>query len=153
MKLLSWNANGLGKGPAGQAKANWLLSHLDSHPDIAALAIQETHCQDVSQMAQAIHDMELKYTLIHTPATDGDTHAGILLVVSKEYSIESKQVLIEGRVLYVCLLSSIHQTNLGPLICNSGHSVNPYHGLLKSMLILTNFFRNNLTCSAKPVRT
>merc|ERR1711954_149774 len=55
-------------------------------------------------MAQAIHDMELKYTLIHTPATDGDTHAGILLVISKEFIVENQQVLIEGRVLSVRLL-------------------------------------------------
>ena len=116
MKLISWNANGLKSGPVGQRKADWLLSYMGSHNDIVALAVQETHCQDVAHLAQAIHDMKLKYTVIHSPSTDGDERAGVLLVISKEYKVEDEQHLIQGRVLRVRLLSTIYQTNLDVIV-------------------------------------
>ena len=98
MRILSWNSNGLKRGGvSSQAKANWLLNYLDTHSDFGLLAIQETHCQDGDQMAQAIYDMELKYTVIHSPAIDGDEYAGIMLVISKEFVVEEEQRVIEGR--------------------------------------------------------
>ena len=112
MRVSSWNADGLKKGPVGQPKANWLLTYLDSNPDIAVLAIQETHCQDVTNLAQAIHDIELKYTVIHSPPIHGDEYAGIMLVISKEMFVESEEVIIEGRVIKARLLNTIYQTNL-----------------------------------------
>ena len=112
MRVSSWNADGLKKGPVGQPKANWLLTYLDSNPDIAVLAIQETHCQDVTDMAQAIHDMELKYTVIHSPAIDGDEYAGIMLVISKDFVVEATDIRIQGRVMRIRIRSTIYQTNL-----------------------------------------
>ena len=112
MRVSSWNADGLKKGPVGQPKANWLLTYLDSNPDIAVLAIQETHCQDVTDMAQAIHDMELKYTVIHSPATDGNEYAGIMLVISKDFVVEATDIRIQGRIMRIRLRSTIYQTYL-----------------------------------------
>ena len=117
MRILSWNSNGLKRGGASsQAKANWLLNYMDTHSDLALLAIQETHCQDGDLMAQAIYDMELKYTVIHSPAIDGDEHAGVMLIISKEFEVEDEERIIEGRVMRVRLLNKIYQTNLDIIV-------------------------------------
>ena len=62
MRFLTWNASGLLKNGVNQAKADWLLSYLNNHSDIAALAIQETHCQNIDRFCQAIHD--ISYTAL-----------------------------------------------------------------------------------------
>ena len=69
----------------GQAKADWLLSYLHSTSDIAVLSIQETHCISDDQLALSIHEMKNRFKIIHSPATDEDSRAGVLIAVSKEF--------------------------------------------------------------------
>ena len=109
MKFLSWNAGGVrGSGP-GQAKADWLLTHLHSMSDIAVLAIQETHCITDDQLALSIHEMNSRYKIIHSPATDADSYAGVLFAVSKEFAVENEQILLDGRVLSIRLRSLVYE--------------------------------------------
>ena len=119
MKISTWNANGL-INKKGQEKADRLLTYLQSNPDIAVLVLQETHCQDENRFAQAIHDIKLNYTAIHSPPTDGDGYAGVMLIISKEFKVEIVRTVIEGRVLYVRLESEIYGTTLD-VIAYYGH--------------------------------
>ena len=109
MKITTWNANGVSR-KNNQAKVDWLLTYLQLNPDIAVLALQETHCQDDSEYSQALHDIKLKYTVIHSPSQDGDGFAGVMLIISKEYKVLIEQTVIAGRVLYVRLESEIYGT-------------------------------------------
>merc|ERR1712002_207617 len=112
MRFLAWNASGLLKNGVNQVKADWLLSYLNNHSDIAALAIQETHCQNIDRFCQAIHDISDKYSVVHSFPVDGDEWAGIMIIISKEYEIISQHNIIEGRVLCVRIKSLIYQTEM-----------------------------------------
>ena len=69
MKITTWNANGVSR-KNNQAKVDWLLTYLQLNPDIAVLALQETHCQDDSEYSQALHDIKLM--------TEGSMEDGLL---------------------------------------------------------------------------
>ena len=73
MRFLTYNAGGLkGRGQHGQQVASWLLSLLDNGADIGALALQETHCRDDGELCQAVRDMGVRYTVVHSPAVGDD---------------------------------------------------------------------------------
>ena len=111
MKISTWNSNGL-----NQLKADWLLTYLKTNSDVVVFALQETHCQDDNAFPQAIKDIKLNYTVIHSPPIDGDTYAGIMLIISKEFKIETQQIVIDGRVMYVRLESVIYGSNLDVVV-------------------------------------
>ena len=116
MRFLTWNAGGVrGSGP-GQARADWLLSHLHSASDIAVLSIQETHCSNDAQLAQGIHDMSNRFSIFHSPATDGDNHSGILVAVSKEFVIEDQRILLEGRVMLIKTRSLVYENVMDVIV-------------------------------------
>ena len=111
MKISTWNPNGL-----NQKKADWLLSYLKTNPDVTIFALQETHCQDDNAFPQAIHDIKLNYTVIHSPPSDGDNHAGVMLIISQEFKLETQQIVIDGRVMYARLKSVIYESTLDVVI-------------------------------------
>ena len=106
VRFLSFNAGGLRRGNDGaQRRGSWLLHQLEVGADIGVLALQETHCRDEGDFCQAVLDMRLRYGWVHSGPRDGDTHAGVGLLVSREYRIVTSEVLRVGRVLAVTLES------------------------------------------------
>ena len=107
MRFLTYNAGGL-VGPVAQAKGDWLLSYLCNNGDVGALAVQETHCGESDQFCQAVRDMGDRFSVVHSPAVDGDGYAGVMLVISREFRVEEERVLIGGRVMAVRVASVVY---------------------------------------------
>ena len=102
MRFLTYNAGGLtGRGQRGQRVASWLLSLLDGGADIGALALQETHCREDGELCQAVRDMGVRYTVVHSPAVGDDGWAGVALVISREFEVIEERVMLAGRVMTV----------------------------------------------------
>ena len=108
MRFLTYNAGGLGRGPVAQSKGDWLLSYLCNNGDVGALAIQETHCGESGQFCQAVRDMGDRFTVVHSPAADGDGYAGVMLVISREFKVEEERVMIGGRVMAVRVANVVY---------------------------------------------
>ena len=60
--------------------------------------------------------MTNRFNIVHSPATDGDSHAGILMAVSKEFSIENKSIYLEGRVMSVRMRSLVYDNVLDVIV-------------------------------------
>jgi exonuclease III len=80
VKFLTWNSGGMRKG-TGQRAGDWLLGLLGKDEGVAAVGIQESHCLEDADLCQAVVDMRARYTVIHSPAAEGDTYAGVCLVL------------------------------------------------------------------------
>ena len=88
MRLWTYNAGGLKRNtPGGQKKASWLLGALRRETDVVAVGLQETHCSSDDDLCQAMLDLSDQWHLVHAPARQGDGHAGVAMLISKEYSL------------------------------------------------------------------
>ena len=97
LRIVCWNSAGL--RASAESTPNKIAFFDNKYPNgnFGIAAFVETHHKDESEIPDEIKQYMTTHHLLHTPTPAGETHNGIIVLISKQYSILSKEILIEGR--------------------------------------------------------
>ena len=133
MRFLTYNPNGLGGGPRARYKGSWILSYIQRGSDIGAVALQETHCSDIEQLCQPMQDMRLSHHVLHSGHAEGDTYAGVCLVISREFEVVNERVLSAGRLMVVRVRSVVFLCEMDLVVVYGYPGAAGTPGLIRSL--------------------
>ena len=105
-KVICWNSAGL-RASAGSTPAK--VAFFDKefpNGNFALAAFIETHHKNEDDFPEEIKAYLVTHHLIHTPTSAGETHSGIIVLISKEYKIISRKDVIAGRLLNIHIVHS-----------------------------------------------
>ena len=98
-KFVFWNSSGIKeKSPRTDAKLTFFDKEFpNSSFDIAAFV--ETHHRNSNETPELINQFKSHYHLVYSPTPDGQSHAGALVLISKEFEILKTDYGIPGRLI------------------------------------------------------
>ena len=104
LKVSCWNSAGC-RASAGST-ADKMLYFQNQFPkhDFSIAAFIETHHKNREDLPEDLLHYENSHHLIHTP-TQNETHAGIVVLLSRQFDIKSQSEVIPGRLLNIKFLS------------------------------------------------
>ena len=149
-----WNCSGLLPSSFASEK----MSFIGTLADFDVLILIETHHKDLKDISPLLRSYDLTHEVLHTEAPTDDPYAGILVLVSKAYSLLNPSVLLPGRLLNFSLENGMERHNLSVLYGYTGSQATPanmgrisellknYHRPTDNNLILgdLNFVDNDL---------
>ena len=107
LSINCWNCQGLGaRSYNTQAKMDFLETHFSSSPfDI--LGLLETHHRDDDDIPILIQNYSITHHVTHTPMHESDSSGGIVVIISKIFTVLDNSVHLPGRILTITLQHSI----------------------------------------------
>ena len=96
-KFVSWNCCGLREGSlrTDEKLAFFDKEFQNSNFDVACFV--ETHHRDANDIPEMISQFKSHYHLVHTPTPTGESHAGIIALVSKSFELSNTDILVARR--------------------------------------------------------
>ncbi len=118
-KVVCWNCGGLRHhSPATQDKMDFFHTQYPTS-NFSVLAFLETHHRHEEDFPPYLLELASTHTLIHTPADPHQTHAGIIIFISKDYAVTTSSIVVPGRVVNLQLRHTL---------LSSEHNVTVYYG-------------------------
>ena len=101
--MICWNSAGI--RASANSTADKMLYFQNQFPkrDFSIAAFIETHHKNKEDLPEDLLLFENSHHLIHTP-TQNETHAGIVVLLSRQFDIKSQSEIIPGRLLNIKLL-------------------------------------------------
>ena len=108
-KGLAWNCGGLTSTNLSRNKAMYFEKEFRNDFDVAFFL--ETHHKTESEIPPEILRYENTHHIIHSTVADGETYAGIIGLLTKDYDIIDTKHLIQGRILNIKVQQKNDKTN------------------------------------------
>ena len=97
-KGIMWNCGGLRRDTASTySKVMYFEKNFKNKFDF--FFFLETHHKNKSELPDEILRYEDTHHIIHSETKEGDTHTGIIGLISKEYTVDEIEQLVQGRIL------------------------------------------------------
>ena len=101
LSIVLWNSAGLRPTTSSTDQKLAFFDKEFKHTRFDVAVFVETHHKAVDPFPQEIIDYSEQYYIHHTPSTKKHTHAGIMILINKKFSVTHTQVLIPGRLLHL----------------------------------------------------
>ena len=98
LKTIVWNCASLRTG-AAQSQDKALYFEKEHKKSFQVAFFVETHHKSLADITPEILRYQTDYHIVHSPVSDAETHAGIIGLISKKYSIVETKDLLPGRIL------------------------------------------------------
>ena len=98
LRTIVWNCASLRTG-AAQSQDKALYFEKEHKKNFQVAFFVETHHKSLTDFTPEILRYQTDYHIVHSPVSDAETHAGIIGLISKKYSIVETKDLLPGRVL------------------------------------------------------
>ena len=99
-KVVCWNSAGLRASADSTAEKMAYFDAEFPHSNFAIAAFVETHHKNEDDLPEELAYYSTTHNVYHTPTHD-ETHAGIIVIISKEYRVVSITEAIPGRLLNI----------------------------------------------------
>ncbi len=76
------------------------------------LALIETHHRDEDDFPEEIKFHQKTHHLTHSPASEGDTHGGIIVIVANYFDVTDTNIVIPGRLINMKLCNKNDNSNI-----------------------------------------
>ena len=96
IKCAMWNCSGILPSSSAKEKMDFINTCTSSDFDI--LVLIETHHKVLDDISTALHRYKNKSRVIETGVLEGDTYAGIVVLVSSKLTVLEETELIKGRL-------------------------------------------------------
>ena len=98
-KIVFWNSAGLRASAQRTAEKLAFIDKEFPHGKFDKAAFVETHHKNEEDLPDEIREYATHHHLIHTPTPETHTHSGIVVLISKEFEISRKSIILPGRLL------------------------------------------------------
>ena len=100
-KIVTWNCNGL-KANAASTKEKLGFFDKEFPNGLFSIAVFiESHHRNIDDIPLALREYDSTHNLFHTPAPPGHSHRGIIVLISKAYTVLSWREVIPGRLINI----------------------------------------------------
>ena len=99
-KIICWNSGGLRATANSTPEKMTFFDKEFPDANFSIAAFVETHHKSLEDLSDDFLEYQNTHHLLHTP-TNNETHAGIALLLSKNYELISQEEIIPGRLLNV----------------------------------------------------
>ena len=117
LNLIVWNCSGILPSSSPGEKMDFLTT---CAPKFDILVLIETHHKKIDDIPPLFHQYSNNFEMINTEATEGDTYAGIVVLVSKKIDITKTSVLIRGRLINFKVKTGKMEYNISALYGYTG---------------------------------
>ena len=97
-KIVFWNSAGLRASADSTARKMAFFDAQFPDSNFAIAAFVETHHKNEDDLPEELANYSATHKVYHTP-TQNETHAGIIVIISKEYRVETVTEAIKGRLI------------------------------------------------------
>ena len=100
-KVICWNSAGI-RASCKTTPAK--IAYFDNkfpNANFAIAAFIETHHKNEDDFPEQLKLYKTTHNIIHSPTHTNETHGGIIIIISKEYDITKKQMIIPGRFINI----------------------------------------------------
>ncbi len=111
-KVLSWNCAGLRASTESTKSKMAFLNKEIGNSSFRLLVLLETHHRDENDFPEEIKFHQKTHHLVHTPAAEGDSHGGIIVIIDKYLDVTATNTVIPGRLINIQLVNSGDKTNI-----------------------------------------
>ena len=110
-KIICWNSGGLRATANSTPEKMTFFDKEFPDANFSIAAFVETHHKSLEDLSDDFLEYQNTHHLLHTP-TNNETHAGIALLLSKNYELISQEEIIPGRLLNVKYATNKVQYNM-----------------------------------------
>ena len=109
LRCFSWNCGGLRRDSASTlSKVMYFEKNFKNSFDF--FFFLETHHKDENEIPNEFMRYKDKHHIVHSEIDDQDSHAGIIGLIRKDYTLSDIKHLIQGRILYLSIRDSLKDT-------------------------------------------
>ena len=101
-KGVAWNCGGL-RSSSSQASSKSLYFEKTFQTDFDIAFFLETHHKEEGEIPPEILRYSNTHHILHSPAAQDESHAGIIALVNQTYEIVNNNSLIQGRILNILI--------------------------------------------------
>ena len=99
VNYIMWNCSGVNPIDSTKEKLDFLEITTKNKFDV--LILVETHHKTEGDLPPQINRYRKAYHVIHSEATEDDSYAGIITIITKDFDILQTKQIIQGRLLHV----------------------------------------------------
>ena len=108
-KVYAWNCGGLRRNSAStQLKLAFFEERFKTEFDI--FFFLETHHKDKNDIPNELLRYEQDYHIVHSQVEKNESHAGIIGLIHRKYTITNVEELIQGRILGITITNNTGET-------------------------------------------
>lgn len=100
LKTILWNCASLRTG-ADQSQDKALYFEKEHKKNFQVAFFVETHHKSLADITPEILRYQTDYHIVHSPVSNGETHAGIIGLISNKYTLIETKELLPGRILNI----------------------------------------------------
>ena len=120
LKCAMWNCGGLRASSNSTPLKMGFFDKTFPNANLDIAALVETHHRNEEDFPDLVTEYSVTHNIIHTPTPETHSHSGIILMINKDFDIESSEVLLPGRILNVHIKHKIH---------NETYNLSAYYGI------------------------
>ena len=147
LKVLAWNCGGL-RSTSSVSRSKVMFFEKEFKTDFDIVFFIETHHKTSSEIPEEILRYQDTYHIIHSTVADDETHAGIIGLISKEYSIITSTDLIQGRILNLKIQHNIEKAkhNISAVYLNTNNNITrqKMHHIVNNLRLANEDHENNM---------
>ena len=98
--IILWNCAGLRASTDSTAEKFSFFDSQFRDAKFTIAAFVETHHKDGNDFTTDLSQFEQTHFILHTPATN-ETHSGVIILISKDFDLQSQTVPLPGRIINV----------------------------------------------------
>ena len=99
VNYIMWNCSGVNPTDSTKEKLDFLEITTKNKFDV--LVLVETHHKKEDDFPPQINRYRKAYHVIHSEATEDDSYAGVITIISKDFDILQTKEIIQGRLLHI----------------------------------------------------
>ncbi len=108
LKCYAWNCGGLRRNTPSTLLKVMFFEKTFPHFDF--FFFLETHHKDGNDIPNELNRYQDSHHIVHSACDAGDTHTGIIGLISKSFSIADIEHTMQGRILNLRIVESSSQT-------------------------------------------